>query len=239
MSTLRSASAVTLVAVALVLGVLGVSQCRTVAPETTHIELTPPAPEPTRPDPEDLPAEPEAAPQEPAASVEVETLARIETSMGLMVVELYEDQVPNTVASFVHLASKGFYDGLIFHRVIPDFMIQGGCPNGRGNGDPGYRFADEFARNLGHEGAGVLSMANSGPNTNGSQFFVTLKATPWLDGRHSVFGRVVEGADVLMEIGSVPTARGNRPVTPVTITKVTITIDGQPVTEVQSMPETL
>ncbi len=235
MSTLRSASAVTLVAVALVLGVLAVSQCRTVAPETTQIDLrppTPPAPEPTRPDPEDPPAE-------PAASAGVETLARMETSMGLMVVELYEDEVPNTVANFVHLASKGFYDGLIFHRVIFDFMVQGGCPNGLGNGDPGYRFADEFDGSLRHEWAGVLSMANSGPNTNGSQFFSTLKATPWLDDKHSVFGRVVEGTDVLMEIGSVPTARGNRPVTPVTITKVTITIDGQPVTEVQPMPETL
>ncbi len=232
MSTLRSASAVTLVAVAVVLGVLAVSQCRTAAPETDHIELTPPAPEPRRPDPE-------AVPPEPAASAGVETLARMETSMGLMVVELYEDQVPNTVASFVHLASKGFYDGLIFHRVIPDFMIQGGCPNGLGNGDPGYRFADEFVRSLGHEGAGVLSMANSGPNTNGSQFFITLKATSWLDGKHSVFGRVVQGADVLMEIGSVPTARGDRPVTPVTITSVTITVDGEPVTEVQPMPETL
>ncbi len=120
-----------------------------------------------------------------------------DTDKGTIKLELYDDKVPNTVANFEKLIGQGFYDGLVFHRVIDDFMIQGGCPQGTGTGGPGYTFEDEFHDDLRHDGPGVLSMANSGPNTNGSQFFITHVATPWLDGKHSVFGRVVEGQDVV------------------------------------------
>jgi peptidyl-prolyl cis-trans isomerase B (cyclophilin B) len=123
--------------------------------------------------------------------------ATIETDRGTIRLELFADKTPNTVANFEKLASEGFYDGLVFHRVIADFMIQGGCPNGTGNGDAGYKFDDEFHAELRHDGPGVLSMANAGPNTNGSQFFITHVPTPWLDGKHSVFGKVVEGQDVV------------------------------------------
>jgi len=126
--------------------------------------------------------------------------ATFETEKGDIVVELFDDKVPNTVNNFVFLAREGFYDGTMFHRVIADFMVQGGDPTGKGSGGPGYRFADEFDSSLKHDGPGVLSMANSGPGTNGSQFFITLVATPWLDGHHTVFGKVVEGMDVLMSI---------------------------------------
>ncbi len=122
-------------------------------------------------------------------------LVSIKTPRGTMVCELFEDDAPNTVANFVNLIEKGFYDGLTFHRVEPGFCIQGGDPAGNGTGGPGYSFDDEFSRRK-HEGKGVLSMANSGPGTNGSQFFVTLATTPWLDGKHSVFGRVIKGRDV-------------------------------------------
>ncbi len=125
------------------------------------------------------------------------TTATIETSCGIIKLELYDDKVPQTVANFKTLADKGFYDGLVFHRVIADFMIQTGCPKGTGTGDVGYKFDDEFHPDLKHDGPGVLSMANAGPNTNGSQFFITHVATPWLDGKHSVFGRVIEGQDVV------------------------------------------
>ncbi len=125
------------------------------------------------------------------------TTATIETDRGTIKLELYGDKVPKTVANFKSLADKGFYDGLVFHRVIPDFMIQTGCPKGTGTGDAGYKFDDEFHPDLRHDGPGVLSMANAGPNTNGSQFFITHVATPWLDGMHSVFGRVTEGQDVV------------------------------------------
>jgi cyclophilin family peptidyl-prolyl cis-trans isomerase len=167
------------------------------------------------------------------------TTAKIETSMGDMVLELYADQTPNTVANFVYLATKGFYDGLIFHRVIRGFMIQGGCPRGDGRGGPGYKFEDEFVPALKHSGPGVLSMANSGPNSNGSQFFITLAPTPHLNGRHTVFGRVIKGEDVLMEIGATPTGRGDRPVQAVTIKSVTIYKGAEPVTGEQPKPETL
>ena len=123
--------------------------------------------------------------------------ATIKTSRGTIRIKLHEDKVPNTVANFVKLANKGFYNGLKFHRVIANFMIQTGCPEGTGRGGPGYKFKDEFHPQLKHDGPGVLSMANAGPNTNGSQFFITHVATPHLDGKHSVFGRVVEGQDVV------------------------------------------
>ena len=118
------------------------------------------------------------------------------TDRGQIKVELYADKAPLTVASFVNLARKGFYDGLNFHRVIPDFMIQGGCPQGVGTGGPGYKFEDEANNGVPHE-RGVLSMANAGPNTNGSQFFITHIKTDWLDGKHTVFGKVTEGLDVV------------------------------------------
>ncbi|HSH70489.1 MAG TPA: peptidylprolyl isomerase [Deferrisomatales bacterium] len=123
--------------------------------------------------------------------------ATIETNKGTIRVELFAAQVPKTVANFEKLAGDGFYDGLKFHRVIPEFMIQTGCPLGTGTGGPGYKFADEFHKDLKHDGPGVLSMANAGPGTNGSQFFITHVATPWLDGKHSVFGKVLEGQDVV------------------------------------------
>jgi peptidyl-prolyl cis-trans isomerase B (cyclophilin B) len=124
-------------------------------------------------------------------------VATIATKRGTIRIQLYDDKAPKTVANFVKLAGQGFYNGLKFHRVIPNFMIQGGCPQGTGTGGPGYKFADEFHPELKHDGPGVLSMANSGPNTNGSQFFITHVATPWLDGKHSVFGKVIEGQSVV------------------------------------------
>ncbi|AZR21883.1 peptidylprolyl isomerase [Xanthomonas vasicola] len=123
-------------------------------------------------------------------------IATFDTSRGPIVVELYPEKAPLTVANFVNLAKRGFYNGLSFHRVIADFMIQGGCPEGSGRGGPGYRFEDEANNGVGHE-RGVLSMANAGPNTNGSQFFITHTATPWLDGKHTVFGKVTQGLDVV------------------------------------------
>ena len=123
-------------------------------------------------------------------------IATFDTARGPIQVELYPDKAPLTVANFVNLAQRGFYDGLNFHRVIPDFMIQGGCPEGSGRGGPGYRFEDETTNGVRHE-RGVLSMANAGPNTNGSQFFITHVPTPWLDGKHTVFGKVTEGLDVV------------------------------------------
>ena len=121
--------------------------------------------------------------------------AVIETDKGVINLVLFADQTPLTVANFVNLASRGYYDGLVFHRVIEDFMIQGGCPQGTGTGGPGYQFADECTADLKHDGPGVLSMANSGPGTNGSQFFITHGATSWLDGKHTVFGRIAGEAD--------------------------------------------
>ena len=122
--------------------------------------------------------------------------ATFDTDRGAIKVELYPDKAPLTVANFVNLAKRGFYDGLNFHRVIPDFMIQGGCPQGTGTGGPGYKFEDETKNGVAHE-RGVLSMANAGPNTNGSQFFITHVATPWLDGKHTVFGQVVSGIEAV------------------------------------------
>lgn len=123
--------------------------------------------------------------------------AIIDTDRGTITIELYPEKAPMTVANFVNLAHREYYDGIVFHRVIPDFMIQGGDPTGTGRGGPGYRFGDEVDTGLKHSGPGILSMANAGPNTNGSQFFITHKATPWLDGKHTVFGKVVQGQDVV------------------------------------------
>ena len=150
------------------------------------------------------------------------TYAKFETTLGNFTIELFEGQTPNTVGNFVKLAEKNFYDGVIFHRVIDGFMIQGGDPTGTGRGGPGYQFADEIHPQLKHSEAGILSMANAGPNTNGSQFFITLVATPHLDGRHTVFGKVVEGMDVVKKIGKTPTARGDRPITDVVMKSVRI-----------------
>ena len=146
--------------------------------------------------------------------------ARMETDKGTMVFELFADKAPKTVNNFVFLSRQGFYDGIIFHRVIADFMAQGGDPTGKGSGGPGYRFPDEFNASLKHDKPGTLSMANAGPGTNGSQFFITHVPTPWLNGKHTVFGRVVEGMDVLM---SIPPRDPGRPEYPgVKILSVTI-----------------
>ncbi len=147
--------------------------------------------------------------------------ATMSTSEGDIVIELFDADAPKTVANFKKLATDGFYDGLIFHRVIADFMIQGGCPNGTGTGGPGYSFEDEINEHKIVKGS--LAMANAGPNTNGSQFFiVTAESTPWLDGKHTNFGRVVDGEDVVQRIGTTPTGPQDRPVTPIEITKVAI-----------------
>src|SRR5436853_3076553 len=123
--------------------------------------------------------------------------ARLHTNHGAIEVELFDDDAPKTVENFRKLATDGFYDGVVFHRVIPDFMIQTGDPTGTGMGGPGYSFADEFSPNLHHDKAGTISMANSGPNTNGSQFFITDAPTPWLDGKHAIFGKVTDGLDIV------------------------------------------
>jgi peptidyl-prolyl cis-trans isomerase A (cyclophilin A) len=148
--------------------------------------------------------------------------ALFETSMGNFKIELFRDKAPITADNFIKLAENGFYDGLIFHRVIERFMIQGGCPQGSGRGGPGYAIPDEFHPALRHNSAGILSMANAGPNTGGSQFFITLAATPWLDNRHSVFGKVVEGMDTVRKIGAVRTGAQDRPVNNVVIRRVRI-----------------
>ncbi len=149
------------------------------------------------------------------------TIATMHTSKGVITLELYDADAPKTVANFVELTGKGFYDGLTFHRVIPDFMIQGGCSKGDGTGGPGYQFEDE--QNQHGVVRGVIAMANAGSNTNGSQFFlVTTAAAPWLDGRHTVFGRITAGMDVVDAIEQVETGRNDRPVTPVTMDKVEI-----------------
>jgi peptidyl-prolyl cis-trans isomerase A (cyclophilin A) len=165
------------------------------------------------------------------------TFAHFETTLGNFTVELFDSKTPKTVANFVGLAEgsqewkhpktgerhkKPYYDGIIFHRVIKGFVIQGGDPLGQGYGGPGYQFEDEFHPDLRHDRAGILSMANAGPNTNGSQFFITLGPTPHLDRRHSVFGAVVKGLDVVEKIGAVAVDRNDRPLTPVAMTKVTI-----------------
>lgn len=144
------------------------------------------------------------------------------TSQGEFRLELFEDKAPITTGNFIRLAESGYYNDLIFHRVIDGFMIQGGCPNGTGTGGPGYTIEDEFHPELKHDGPGMLSMANAGPNTGGSQFFITLVPTDWLDGRHAVFGKVVEGMDVVNAIGKVRTGAQDRPVENVVMERVSI-----------------
>ena len=148
--------------------------------------------------------------------------ALVATSRGPMVLDLYQDRAPATVNNFVFLARHRFYDGIVFHRVLDGFMAQTGDPTGSGRGGPGYQFADEFAPDLHHDGKGVVSMANAGPNTNGSQFFITFVATPWLDGRHAVFGRVVDGEDVLDTLTRIDPGRPGRGQTPDAMERVTI-----------------
>ncbi len=155
----------------------------------------------------------------PAASVGVVSRALLHTSEGTVELELFPDDAPKTVENFTKLAGEGFYDGLVFHRVIPDFMIQGGCPRGDGTGGPGYEFEDEF--NEHHVVRGALAMANAGPGTNGSQFFVvTADACPWLDGKHTVFGQVVSGQDVVNKISLVESDARDRPLEPVVLESV-------------------
>jgi cyclophilin family peptidyl-prolyl cis-trans isomerase len=137
--------------------------------------------------------------------------ATIETEKGDIVVRLFADKVPNTVNNFVFLAQEGFYDNTTFHRVIPDFMAQAGDPTGTGSGGPGYTFADEFHPTLKHDGPGILSMANAGPNTNGSQFFITYAPTPWLNGKHSIFGKVIRGMDVLLSLSPRDPGKAKKP----------------------------
>lgn len=170
------------------------------------------------------PKQPENSQPQQAQSEKAVTknsVALFETSKGNFRIELFEDKAPQTSKNFITLANKGFYNGLIFHRVIADFMIQGGDPNGNGTGGPGYKIPDEFHPDLKHA-QGVISMANAGPNTGGSQFFITLKATPWLDNKHAVFGKVIEGMDVVQAIGKVKTGAQDRPAEDVVIKKITI-----------------
>jgi peptidyl-prolyl cis-trans isomerase A (cyclophilin A) len=163
--------------------------------------------------------------------------ANFTTSEGSFKVRLFDDKAPKTVANFVGLAegtkewtdpktrdtvTRPFYDGLLFHRVIDGFMIQGGCPMGSGMGGPGYQFEDEFGPGLKHDREGLLSMANAGPNTNGSQFFITLVPTPWLDNKHTIFGEVVEGIEVIRKIGKIATGRNDRPENDIIVESVAI-----------------
>ena len=146
----------------------------------------------------------------------------IDTNHGTITAELFEDLAPKTAGNFIELAKKGYYDGIIFHRVIEGFMIQGGDPTGTGRGGPGYNIDDEFGAGLAHTHAGIFSMANSGPNTGGSQFFITLAATPWLDGKHAIFGKVTVGLEIVQAIGNVKTGPGDKPLEDVVLEKVTV-----------------
>ena len=149
-------------------------------------------------------------------------VAVIETTLGKIAVELFANEAPDTVANFVKLVEKGYYDGVVFHRVIPKFMIQTGDPTGTGRGGPGWTILDEFHPKLRHDKAGILSMANAGPDTGGSQFFITHGPTPHLDDRHAVFGLVIEGLDVVSKIAAVPRDRGDRPNSPVKMERVVL-----------------
>ena len=147
---------------------------------------------------------------------------RFKTNMGEFVAEMFEDKAPKTTENFISLVEKKFYDGIIFHRVIDGFMIQGGDPTGTGMGGPGYKIADEFGEGLTHDDEGYFSMANAGPNTGGSQFFITLAPTPWLNGHHAIFGRVVEGMDVVRKIGVTKTDFRDRPLEDVKMETVVV-----------------
>ena len=198
---------------------------------TATTAATPPPPPPSAPPKQQPPAATgNAAKINPA---EMQTLIAnakydkdinvvMKTNKGDIEITLFATKAPKTVCNFVELAKRGFYDGLIFHRVIKDFMIQGGDPTGTGRGGPGYKFQDEFDPSLKHTGAGILSMANAGPGTNGSQFFITHAATPHLDGRHTVFGKVTKGLEVVDAIANTPTAAGDRPVEDVVIKKIIV-----------------
>lgn len=150
------------------------------------------------------------------------TKVLLKTNMGDITVMLYDDKAPLTAGNFENLVKKGFYDGTIFHRVIDNFMIQGGDPTGTGMGDPGYKIKDEFGVGLKHDKKGILSMANAGPNTGGSQFFITLVPTPWLDQKHAIFGEVVSGMDIVEKIGKTQVDKNDRPINKVIIEKAAI-----------------
>lgn len=169
-------------------------------------------------------AKPSATPKAEAAPVAAVKPADavFDTSMGSFTVQLATKDAPITCGNFISLAKKGFYKDVVFHRVIDGFMIQGGDPTGTGMGGPGYTIKDEFSKNLKHDAAGVISMANAGPNTGGSQFFITLAPTAWLDGKHAVFGKVVKGMDIVQKIGKVKTDKSDRPLTPVVIKSINI-----------------
>lgn len=152
----------------------------------------------------------------------VNKIALFNTSRGNFKVELFEDKAPITTKNFIKLATDGFYNDLQFHRVISGFMIQGGCPEGTGRGGPGYTVKDEFHPELKHNCEGILSMANAGPDTGGSQFFITVAPTPWLDGHHAVFGKVIDGLNIVIEISKTPTGKNDKPLEHVVINKITI-----------------
>lgn len=190
------------IAFTLLVTLLAVSGCSNTQPKS---ETTPPPQKQTQ----------------TGAATSSNSVALFETSKGNFRLELFEDKAPLTSKNFITLVNKGFYNGLIFHRVIDDFMIQGGDPKGNGTGGPGYKIPDEFHPDLKHA-QGVISMANAGPNTGGSQFFITLKATPWLDNKHAVFGKVIEGMEVVKAIGKVKTGAQDKPVEDVVIKKITI-----------------
>ena len=149
-------------------------------------------------------------------------IAEFNTNKGNFKIELFGDKAPITVGNFLKLINSGFYNGLIFHRVIPDFMIQGGCPHGTGRGGPGYTIRDEFHPELKHDSKGILSIANAGPNTGGSQFFITVAPTPWLDKKHAIFGKVIKGMDVVETISKVEKDRYDKPLNDVVINSITV-----------------
>ncbi len=151
-----------------------------------------------------------------------ERIIRFTTNRGIFEAQMFEEKAPATTKNFIDLTEKGFYNGLIFHRVIDGFMIQGGDPTGTGAGGPGYRIKDEFGEGLKHDSDGILSMANAGPDTGGSQFFITLAPTPWLNGHHAIFGKIVKGMDIVREIGATATDFRDRPVDPVVMEKVEV-----------------
>ena len=149
-------------------------------------------------------------------------IAEFNTNKGNFKIELYGDKAPVTTGNFIKLVDEGFYNDLIFHRVIPNFMVQCGCPHGTGRGGPGYTIRDEFHPDLKHESKGILSMANAGPNTGGSQFFITVAETPWLDGKHSIFGKVIEGMEVVDSISKVEKDRNDKPLQNVVVNSIKI-----------------